>query len=114
MLQDTVKTYHWLTQDYGHHKATDSLYAKLNTHVDRYIEIFINKFGRPSPEDLQRPLIMKVHMSKLEFFKYLYTVIQMLERGPLAVISSMDKGLSAVRDEIVASIRECLYLLHMQ
>lgn len=47
-LQDTVKTYHWLTHEYGHHKATDEFYQALNELVDRYVEVFLSKFGAPT------------------------------------------------------------------
>ena len=32
-MLNTVKLYHWKTFSYAQHKATDELYASLNTHI---------------------------------------------------------------------------------
>ena len=38
-----VKLYHWKTHSFATHKATDELYAKLNEHIDTFIEVLLGK-----------------------------------------------------------------------
>jgi hypothetical protein len=109
----TVQLYHWFTSDYGNHKATDGLYNELNALVDNYVEVFLCKFGKS--RDAMRHLRLKVLVkSKEDFVAYLSFFVSLLEYGPLGTISNMDKGLSAIRDEMVKSLRQCLYLIDMQ
>uniref|UniRef100_A0A6C0D2Y7 Uncharacterized protein n=1 Tax=viral metagenome TaxID=1070528 RepID=A0A6C0D2Y7_9ZZZZ len=42
-MLNMVKLYHWKTRSYAQHKATDELYAKLNEHIDKFIEILLGK-----------------------------------------------------------------------
>ena len=38
-----VKIYHWKTESYAIHKATDKLYDSLNKNIDRFVEILLGK-----------------------------------------------------------------------
>ena len=40
-----IKLYHWKTQSYATHKATDELYGTLNENMDKFIEILMGKTG---------------------------------------------------------------------
>ena len=44
-MLNTVKLYHWKTNSYAQHKATDELYANLNTNIDTFVEIMLGKTG---------------------------------------------------------------------
>ena len=39
----TVKMYHWHTDSYAQHKATDELYERLNKHIDTFVEVLLGK-----------------------------------------------------------------------
>jgi len=32
---------------YSRHKATDEVLEKLDGHIDRYVEVYMGKYGRP-------------------------------------------------------------------
>ena len=38
-----IKIYHWKTNEYSAHKATDELYSSLNEHMDNFVEIWLGK-----------------------------------------------------------------------
>ena len=42
-MLNIVKLYHWRTHSYAEHKATDELYAKLNEHIDTFVEVLLGK-----------------------------------------------------------------------
>jgi len=44
-MLNTVKLYHWKTSSYAQHKATDDLYANLNTNIDTFVETMLGKTG---------------------------------------------------------------------
>ena len=44
-MLNTVKLYHWKTSSYAQHKATDDLYANLNTNIDSFVEVMLGKTG---------------------------------------------------------------------
>ena len=40
-----IKLFHWKTTSFATHKATDELYASLNTNIDNFIEVLLGKSG---------------------------------------------------------------------
>lgn len=45
-ILNTVKLYHWKTNKYSEHKATDEVYDELNDKIDEFIEVLIGKNGK--------------------------------------------------------------------
>jgi DNA-binding ferritin-like protein len=46
-LRDQVKIYHWQTKEFSRHKATDELIDKLDDNIDKFVEVYMGKHGRP-------------------------------------------------------------------
>lgn len=42
-MLNVVKIYHWKTNSYTVHKATDELYERLNEHIDHFVEVLLGK-----------------------------------------------------------------------
>ena len=42
-LLNMIKLYHWKTNKYGHHVATDDMYKKLDGNIDKFVEIYLGK-----------------------------------------------------------------------
>lgn len=107
-----VKLFHWKTTSYATHKATDELYATLNGHVDKFIEILLGKTGtriqlmnkkQISLIDLNSQDQLK---SKIEQFKtYLINMSQHMKSD------MTNSDLLNVRDEILGDLNQFLYLL---
>ena len=108
-----VKLYHWKTMSYATHKATDELYKKLNNNIDSFIEVLLGKSGirtnligtknirlldLSSPEELKR---------EIEAFKgYL---VSLNDHKTMIIMDNSD--LYTIRDEILGSMNQFLYLL---
>lgn len=109
-MRDQIKLYHWLTESYSRHKATDDGIEKLDSLVDRYVEVYIGKYGRPkigSPNN-----VVKVsQMSELTAERFVkscieYVVNDLVPKGK----KSADMDLANIRDEILAELNQLLYL----
>lgn len=109
-MLNTVKIYHWKTYSYAQHKATDELYAKLNEHIDQFVEILLGK--DESRFNLLAKAMPVFEYNKTKDFKarvYFYRnfLIQMSE----TLDSKRDTDLLNIRDEILGDINQFLYLM---
>ena len=116
-LLSTVKLYHWKTTDYPTHKATDELYASLNTKVDEFVEVLL---GKPSSAGSNRAYILHMSSIKLPALNnnagmkrtiesYKAFLINLTNNSQFKQGSNVD--LLAIRDEILATLNQFLYLL---
>jgi DNA-binding ferritin-like protein len=116
-LLSTVKLYHWKTTDYPTHKATDELYASLNTKIDEFVEVLL---GKPSSAGSNRAYILKMSSIKLPALhnnvgmkrtmeSYKAFLISLTNNAQFKQGSNVD--LLAIRDEILATLNQFLYLL---
>lgn len=103
-----IKLFHWKTYNYGAHKATDEIYEKLNSHMDRFIEVIIGKNEkRMHMENVKSIKLhsisdndkMKIQVEK--FIKYLMSLNK----------KKLDPDLYNIRDDIVTDLNQFLYLL---
>jgi hypothetical protein len=44
-LRDQIKLYHWETLSFPRHKATDELVTNLDANIDKFVEVYIGKYG---------------------------------------------------------------------
>ena len=108
-----VKLFHWKTYSYATHKATDELYAKLNEHMDQFIEVLLGKTGirinllnnkKISLIDLSSPQQLRAKVD--EYKKYLVSLT-----NNRAINAMNDTDLLNIRDEILGDLNQFLYLL---
>ena len=112
-MLNTVKLYHWKTFSYAQHKATDELYANLNTNIDTFVEIMIGKTGKRIDLTRQKSLILLDFKNFKDFAKevnkYKDFLINMTNDKSLNIINNSD--LLNVRDEILGNLNQFNYLL---
>lgn len=106
-LQDSVKLFHWLTPSYAQHKAADALSDALSDLTDKFVEVYIGRFGRPQSPNAQVQKTTNVNINAKEFAVYVAGVAQRLEAWELTC------DLASVRDELVAAAHQCIYLLSL-
>lgn len=103
-----IKLFHWRTYSYGTHKATDELYEKLNSHMDRFIEVLIGKNERRIDLtktksikllDLNTTDMLQKYIN--QFIKYLFSLDK----------KNLGPDLYNIRDDIVTDLNQFLYLL---
>lgn len=103
-----IKLFHWKTDTYGTHKATDEIYGKLNEHMDKFIEVLIGK-------NEKRITMEKVKSIKLQnvndneemkmYIKRISKYLMSLDKKKL------DSDLYNIRDDIVTDLNQFMYLL---
>jgi DNA-binding ferritin-like protein len=98
-----IKMYHWKTNSYSSHKATDHLYSSLNEHMDKFVEIWLGKNNKKLNAQMNISVTYVSNKTKLTSKVKLF--IQHLEGLQL------DSDLLTIRDDIVGELNQFLYLL---
>jgi hypothetical protein len=108
-LRNQVKIYHWETKVFSRHKATDDLVDKLDDNIDKFVEVYIGKYGRPTLN--ARTGTIRIHnftdrMGTL----FLKAATEWLTNSLPALLKKEDTDLLNIRDEILADLNQTLYL----
>ena len=112
-MLNTVKLFHWRTFSYPEHKATDELYANLNSNIDTFVETMLGKTGGRINLVKQKTLpllaIENINDFKKEITQYKNFLINMSKDSELNSTSNSD--LLNIRDEILGNLNQFTYLL---
>ena len=112
-MLNTVKLYHWKTHSYAEHKATDELYANLNTNIDTFVEVLLGKTGGRinlvNTKTLPLNDYTSVNDFKKEVEKYKTFLINMTNDKGINITNNSD--LLNIRDEILGNLNQFSYLL---
>ena len=112
-MLNTVKLYHWKTYSHSQHKATDELYANLNSNIDTFVETLLGKKGGRVNLVKQKTLpllaIENINDFKNEITQYKNFLINMSKDSELNTSSNSD--LMNIRDEILGNLNQFTYLL---
>jgi hypothetical protein len=110
-----IKLFHWKTFSYATHKASDSIYDKLNEHMDRFMEVLLGKSNiRMNFSNKKNITLLDVgreeFIVKIKQFKnYL---INISNHQAMKSMSNVD--LLTIRDELLADLNQFLYLLSLK
>jgi len=106
-FQSNIKIYHWMTTSFPRHKAADELFDKILENSDKFMEVYIGKYGR-SPMTAKQIQLQSLNDK---------TVITYLENKNKYLINELPKQLSKddtdllnIRDELLAAINQTKYL----
>ena len=116
-ILNTVKIYHWNTDDYSTHKATDKLYDELNDKIDKFVEIMLGKVSTGTKHKLLNVKSLTIHNFtsnqnfKKETEKNKDFLINLSNEKMLNIPENSD--LMNVRDEILGDLNQFLYLLNL-
>lgn len=101
-LQNNIQLYHWSCTIYARHKVSDELYKSLGDLIDKYVEVYSGKYGRPK---LSGKINVK-HMNDKEIIDYINNIILKIKK----IAANDDTDLCNIRDEILSSLNQTLYL----
>jgi len=103
-----IKMYHWSTFSYPRHKSTDELFGKLLESIDKFVEVFIGKYGRPViGSDYDIPVLQYNEDAIVELLKsYTSYLCNELPKH----LQECDTDLLNIRDEMLADFNQTLYL----
>lgn len=105
-LQTNVKLYHWTTDSYSNHKATNKLLDNLSDLIDSFVEKYIGGHARPVLKSGSSVLIQ--NMTKAKYVKLLKQAQEYL-RGDLEKVIAKNSELLNIRDEILGELGQSLY-----
>jgi len=103
-----IRLYHWNTRSFSQHRATDELYAKLDSNIDRFVEMMLGKgrvqvklgATRGTGAYNTRAFVAKIH----EYRAFLIEMDAYFDK-------SVDADLLGVRDDILGDVNQFLYLM---
>jgi hypothetical protein len=108
-MREQIKLYHWQTESFAQHKATDDLITSLDESIDTYVETYMGKYGRPKMTTRNNSFRLQNMNSKMAV-KFIKDCISYLQ-GPLVKkLKPDDTDLFNVRDEILGDLHKVLYL----
>jgi DNA-binding ferritin-like protein len=110
-MLNTVKLYHWKTQSFTQHKASDELYDKLNDTIDKFVEIFLGKNSRIDLTHI-KCLTLKDYNSSKDFEKNIEYYKRFLVH--LKLNNFEDTDLLNIRDELLGHLNQFSYLLTLK
>ena len=111
---NTIKIYHWKTSSYATHKATDQLFADLNTKTDDFVEVLLGKSEINRNKVLIFPGVsIKMFSSNAECRRivegYKKFLLELPANKNFNAMANVD--LLTIRDEIMVLLNQFLYLL---
>jgi DNA-binding ferritin-like protein len=109
-LLNLVKLYHWKTYVYSQHHATDELYANLNEHIDKFIEVLLGK-SESRIKMMEKKIQLFDSKNKTEFKQHIYDYREFLIDMNNYFDKNRDSDLLNIRDEILGDINQFLYLM---
>jgi len=112
-ILNMTKLYHWKTESYATHKATDELYSKLNDNIDKFIETLLGKHGDrinlAAIKSISLTVVTSNNEFKREMEKFKQYLLDLNNHSEMKKMTNSD--LYNIRDEILGDINQFLYLL---
>jgi len=108
-MRDQIKLYHWQTGLYSRHKATDDVLKALDESIDKYVEVYMGKYGRPKMSSRNNTIVVENFTEKTAV-AFVKSCIHVLNGGLVKGLKKMDTDLINIRDEMLAELNQLLYL----
>jgi hypothetical protein len=105
-IRAQVKLYHWQTRSFAEHKATDDLVEALDTNIDKFIEVYMGRYGRPH---IKKTLPVK-NLSVSGIRAFITKSDEWLASSLPRMLKKTDSDLLNIRDEILADLNQIKYL----
>ena len=112
-MREQLKLYHWQTELFSRHKATDGLLEALDELVDTYVEVYMGKYGRPKLTTKTNTVRIQ-NMNESMAQRFVKTCITYLEKTLVKHLAPTDTDLVNIRDEIKGELNKVLYLFTLK
>lgn len=108
-----IKLYHWKTESYAAHKATDELHEHLSKNIDQFVEVLMGKTD--SRINMLQHHLKLYDLSKSKDFKdKILEFRQFLVDLERTFDPVQDTDLFTIRDDMIVHINQFLYLLTLK
>jgi len=111
-MREQIKLFHWQTHSYPRHKATDAVIESLDTSIDKYVEVYMGKYGRMKLSGPTASVHLK-NLSETSIIKFIKTCIIYLNKDLVSRLRDDDTDLINIRDEMLAELNQLLYLFSL-
>jgi len=108
-MREQIKLYHWQTKVYSRHKATDNIIEELDKNIDKYVEVYMGKYGRPKLTSRSNTIKL-MNLSESSIVKFVKQCILYLKGGLVKGLTAQDTDLVNIRDEMLSDLDQLLYL----
>ena len=112
-LREQIKLYHWQTHQFARHKATDEVISALDESIDKYVEVYMGKYGRPKVTATTNTVRIR-NMAESTAGAFIKTGIKYLEGTLVKRLKPTDTDLVNIRDEMLGELNKLLYLFTLQ
>ena len=112
-MRDQIKIYHWQTSVYARHKATDDVIKALDESIDKYVEVYMGKYGRPRV-GVKTSVVHVKNMGEKEAVTFVKKCIRALIEVVPKGLGPEDTDLVNLRDEMLGELNQLLYLFTLQ
>jgi len=110
-FRQQLHIYHWQTPSYARHKASDDLLEKITGFLDTFMEIYFGKYGKVV---ISVPITITLNnMSDEEGMGYLEIMRTYFEEKLPSYLDAKDTDLINLRDEILGSVKQTIYLYRL-
>lgn len=109
-MLNMIKLYHWKTDNYNHHVATDDMYKKLDANIDKFVEIYLGK-NKTRIKKWDNQLKVIQYNRENTFKSKILEYREMLSDLNLCFDEKKDTDILTVRDDILSDLNQFLYLL---
>jgi hypothetical protein len=111
-MRNQIKLYHWQTSLYSRHKATDDVIKALDESIDKYVEVYMGKYGRPKMSSRNNTIVME-NLTEKNAVVFVKSCIDVLNQGLVKSLKKTDTDLVNLRDEMLAELNQLLYLFSL-
>jgi DNA-binding ferritin-like protein len=112
-LRTQVKIYHWQTNSFSRHKATDDLVTSLDENIDKFVEVYMGKYGPPKMTAASGKFVVHDTADK-RTGKLLNAGIDWLTHDLPTFLKKQDTDLFNIRDEILADLNQARFLFRLR
>ena len=109
-MMTTIKLYHWKTQSYSQHKATDELHEKISENSDRFVEVLLGK-DASRVRMVEKTMKMMDSTDNADFLQKMHGYRQMMIHMDSIFHKKRDTDLLSIRDDMLADLNQFLYLM---
>jgi hypothetical protein len=112
-MRNQIKLYHWQTKLYSRHKATDEVVDALDKSIDKYVEVYMGKYGRMKLNTTTSSFYLK-NLSESSIVNFIKKCIVYLNNDLVIKLKDTDTDLLNIRDEMLAELNQLLYLFTLK
>ena len=112
-FRNQLKIYHWHTTSYARHKASDRLISSITEQIDRFIETLQGSRDTRLVLTSQSGTISFNNQKDDNATEILVAFKEWLSDGLSSILQPFDKDLSNIRDEMLGSVNQTIYLFSL-